>query len=78
VREVPNSAKEMEDDLAWAGLHYDEGPNKPSSVGPFIQVTTHQITFYFILKLLFQSQRLDIYQKHIEILLKVKFFFFSV
>ena len=48
TRLVPSAIECLEKTLKWAGLEYDEGPNKPNhKYGPYIQ-----------------SQRLPIYQEH--------------
>lgn len=52
-RYVEGAVENLIKTLTWAGLDYDEGPQKDGNFGPYIQ-----------------SQRLDIYQKHAEILLK--------
>ncbi|ORZ34130.1 glutamate--tRNA ligase [Catenaria anguillulae PL171] len=36
-RLVPGATHQLIRDLEWAGLPFDEGPGKPSSVGPFVQ-----------------------------------------
>ncbi|KYQ88262.1 glutamate-tRNA ligase [Tieghemostelium lacteum] len=36
-RLVQGSAKNLEDCLNWAGVSYDEGPNKPGECGPYTQ-----------------------------------------
>ena len=36
-RQVQGATEAMQDILAWAGLHYDEGPDRPGKCGPFYQ-----------------------------------------
>ncbi|XP_044726635.1 probable glutamate--tRNA ligase, mitochondrial, partial [Chrysoperla carnea] len=55
TRIVPESVQQLINDLKWAGLEIDEGPNVPGAYGPYTQ-----------------SQRTDIYQKYIKILLENK------
>lgn len=50
AREVQGSADHIQESLAWLGLDWDEGPNRPDSPE----------------KSYFQSQRLDIYKKWAE------------
>lgn len=50
AREVQGSADHIQESLAWLGLDWDEGPNRPNSPQPSY----------------FQSQRLDIYKKWAE------------
>ncbi len=52
-RYVEGAVENLLNTLKWAGIEYDEGPEKPSPCGPF-----------------YQSERLDIYRKHITILLQ--------
>ena len=48
-RKVTGAVQNLIDSLRWAGLDYDEGPDKDAQHGPY-----------------FQSQRLDIYHRHID------------
>ncbi|NOX88270.1 MAG: glutamate--tRNA ligase [Calditrichaeota bacterium] len=52
TRYVKGAVENLLETLRWAGLDYDEGPEKGGSYGPY-----------------FQSQRLDIYKKHVRELL---------
>ncbi len=52
-RYVEGAVENLLETLNWAGLDYDEGPEKGGAYGPY-----------------FQSQRLDIYNQHIQILLE--------
>lgn len=36
-RLVPGAVEAMQDILRWAGLEYDEGPDRPGSRGPYVQ-----------------------------------------
>jgi glutamyl-tRNA synthetase len=51
-RFVEGATDEIMHALRWAGLDWDEGPDKGGKYGPYLQ-----------------SERLDIYQKHVQILL---------
>ncbi|MBS4029433.1 MAG: glutamate--tRNA ligase [Ignavibacteriales bacterium] len=53
ARYVDGAVEKLIDALHWAGIDYDEGPNKNGDVGPYIQ-----------------SERLEIYRKHVEQLLQ--------
>lgn len=37
TREVEGSIDEIVSMLQWAGIHHDEGPDKPGAVGPYTQ-----------------------------------------
>ncbi len=52
-RYVEGAVENLLSTLNWAGLNFEEGPDKDGKYGPY-----------------FQSQRLDIYQKNIETLLR--------
>lgn len=53
TRFVPESVKNIIDNLCWTGINFDEGPGKGGAYGPYIQ-----------------SERLNIYKKHAEDLIK--------
>jgi len=55
ARKVEGAVENLITTLKWAGLDYDEGPEKGGDYGPY-----------------FQSERLDIYKTHIDILLQKK------
>ena len=52
-RYVPGAVENLLETLQWAGLDYDEGPEKGGPYGPY-----------------FQSERLEIYSQHVQILLE--------
>ncbi|KAF3770293.1 hypothetical protein M406DRAFT_246886, partial [Cryphonectria parasitica EP155] len=54
-RFVADSESRLYDDLTWAGLQWDEGPDKGGPFGPYKQVC---------------SDRLDLYKQHAESLLE--------
>lgn len=37
TRLVPGATEALQEALAWAGLHYDEGPGKGGAFGPYVQ-----------------------------------------
>lgn len=43
-RLVPGAAEHLEDDLRWAGIEIDEGPNSGGCFGPYVQ--SHRISIY--------------------------------
>ncbi len=53
-RKVEGAVESLIAALDWAGIHYDEGPGRDGSFGPYIQ-----------------SQRLDIYRRHAEELVRI-------
>lgn len=53
ARFVPDAEKRLMEDLQWAGLAWDEGPDKAGPYGPYRQ-----------------SQRLSLYDQHIDTLLR--------
>lgn len=53
TRYVPGAVENLLETLQWAGLEYDEGPEKGGPYGPY-----------------FQSERLNIYHQHVQILLE--------
>jgi glutamyl-tRNA synthetase len=54
-RYVPGAIENLISTLNWAGIDYDEGPDKGGEYGPYLQ-----------------SERLDIYKDHADILIKNK------
>ncbi|KAL4399827.1 Glutamate--tRNA ligase mitochondrial [Malassezia pachydermatis] len=36
-RLVPGATQALQESLAWAGLHYDEGPDREGAYGPYVQ-----------------------------------------
>lgn len=48
TRLIEGSAKQLEDDLRWAGIKIDEGPNDPGQYGPYIQSERLDIYKYLI------------------------------
>ena len=54
-RYVPGAVENLISTLSWAGIEYDEGPDKGGAYGPYLQ-----------------SERLDIYKEHADILIKNK------
>lgn len=55
ARKVEGAVENLINTMKWAGLDYDEGPEKGGEYGPY-----------------YQSERLDIYKTHIDILLQKK------
>lgn len=55
ARKVEGAVENLITTMKWAGLDYDEGPEKVGEYGPY-----------------YQSERLDIYKTHIDILLQKK------
>jgi glutamyl-tRNA synthetase len=55
ARKVDGAVENLIATLKWAGIDYDEGPEKGGEYGPY-----------------YQSERLDIYKTHIDILLQKK------
>lgn len=55
ARKVEGAVENLIETLKWAGLDYDEGPEKGGDYGPY-----------------YQSERLDIYKTHIDVLLQKK------
>lgn len=55
ARKVEGAVENLIATLKWAGLDYDEGPEKGGDYGPY-----------------YQSERLDIYKTHVDILLQKK------
>lgn len=55
ARKVEGAVENLLTTLKWAGLDYDEGPEKGGDYGPY-----------------YQSERLDIYKTHVDILLQKK------
>lgn len=55
ARKVEGAVENLIATLKWAGLDYDEGPEKGGDYGPY-----------------YQSERLEIYKTHVEILLQKK------
>lgn len=43
-RLVPGAAQQLEDDLGWAGIEIDEGPNCGGDFGPYAQ--SHRLKIY--------------------------------
>ena len=43
-RLVPNAMESLQETLKWSGIEYDEGPDKPSKHGPYIQ--SQRLTIY--------------------------------
>ena len=37
TREVEGSAERLAEDLRWAGIEWDEGPDKEGNYGPYVQ-----------------------------------------
>jgi glutamyl-tRNA synthetase len=54
-RYVPGAIENLISTLSWAGIDYDEGPDKGGEYGPYLQ-----------------SERLDIYKEHADLLIKNK------
>ena len=54
-RYVPGAVENLISTLRWAGIDYDEGPDKGGEYGPYLQ-----------------SERLDIYKEHADLLIKNK------
>lgn len=54
-RYVPGAVENLISTLSWAGIDYDEGPDKGGEYGPYLQ-----------------SERLDIYKEHADLLIKNK------
>ena len=54
-RYVPGAVENLISTLSWAGIEYDEGPEKGGDYGPYKQ-----------------SERLDIYKEHADLLIKNK------
>jgi glutamyl-tRNA synthetase len=54
-RYVPGAIENLISTLSWAGIEYDEGPDKGGDYGPYKQ-----------------SERLDIYKEHADLLIKNK------
>lgn len=54
-RYVPGAVENLISTLSWAGIDYDEGPDKGGKYGPYLQ-----------------SERLDIYKEHADLLIKNK------
>ena len=54
-RYVPGAIENLISTLSWAGIDYDEGPDKGGKYGPYLQ-----------------SERLDIYKEHADLLIKNK------
>jgi len=54
-RYVPGAVENLISTLSWAGIEYDEGPDKGGDYGPYKQ-----------------SERLDIYKEHANLLIKNK------
>ncbi|MBL4702708.1 MAG: glutamate--tRNA ligase [Phycisphaeraceae bacterium] len=61
-RSSPQSTKGILQDLQWLGLNWDQGPN-PDATDPYADQIGEQGPY-------FQSQRLDIYNKHINTLVE--------
>lgn len=55
-RLVPDAIESMQDILRWAGLHYDEGPDKPGNRGPYIQSERLNIYKHYSEKLIQSGQ----------------------
>lgn len=49
TRKVPGSVNALVKDLNWAGVEYDEGPEKDSQYGPYIQSERLNIYKYVII-----------------------------
>lgn len=56
-RQVHGATEAMQDILAWAGLHYDEGPDRPGKCGPFYQSQRLHIYSAYAQRLLDVSAR---------------------
>jgi glutamyl-tRNA synthetase len=54
-RYVPGAVENLITTLGWAGIDYDEGPDKGGAYGPYLQ-----------------SERMDIYKEHADLLIKNK------
>jgi len=59
-RLVENAQENLIESLRWAGIEFDESPEKPGKFGPYVQ-----------------SERLDIYKKHVEILIEKEMAYYA-
>jgi glutamyl-tRNA synthetase len=66
ARNVPDAIQVIYDSLRLAGIEYDEGPNKESAVGPFIQSQRKEIYKHYIDVLLDQGDAFPCFCKKDE------------
>ncbi|RKF72809.1 Glutamate--tRNA ligase, mitochondrial [Golovinomyces cichoracearum] len=68
-RTVPDAIQRIYEDLDWAGIKWDEGPDLGGPFGPYQQVSsTSRLFFHDLIPI--QSKRLTIYAEHANQLLE--------